>query len=87
MSHVTQCAIISLLLLLVVHSAITAATVELVSIPGNGNFQTCPSQERKNEAIQRVRASVLTFKQNNNLTSPNVVHNLDCGSGEWYPRL
>ena len=81
MSQFTHCTI---LLLLVVHSAITAATVELVSIPGNTNSRTCPSQERKNEAIQQVRASILAFKQNNNLTSQNVVYNLNCGSGEWY---
>ena len=73
MSQFTHCTI---LLLLVVHSAITAATVELVSIPGNTNTRTCPSQEKKNEAIHQVRASILTFKQNNNLTSLNVVYNL-----------
>ena len=78
----TQCAV---LLLLIVPSAIsTAATVELVSIPGNTNTRTCPSQERKDEAIQHVRDSILTFKQDNNLTSRDVVYNLNCGSGEWH---
>ena len=64
------------ILLLVVYSAI-AATLDVVSIPGNG---ACPAQERREAAIQSIRASVQTTMD----TTPNLADNLNCGSGEWY---
>ena len=59
-------------LLLVVHSAVSA-TLNVVSIPGNG---ICPLQEQKDAAIQNIRAYVQTVIQDHN--------NVNCGAGEWY---
>ena len=75
MSQLTRCTI----LLLVVQSAI-AATVDLVSIPGNGEIGTCLIQEERNAAIQSIRASIRTIVD----TTPELVIRRNCGSGEWY---
>ena len=69
MSQFTQCTV----LLLVVHSAI-AATLNVVSIPGN---EICSIQERKDAAIQNIRAYIETIVENK-------VMDLNCGIGEWY---
>ena len=62
-------------LLLVVYSAIAAA-LDVVTIPGNG---ACPAQERREAAIQSIRASVRTILD----TTPNLAANVICGSGRW----
>ena len=77
MSQITLC----IKLLLIVHSAITA-TVELVTVPGNGKIGTCPLQEKYDEAIQHIRASVLTILKTK--VTPDLTVNLNCGSGLWY---
>ena len=67
MSKLTYCSV--LLLVTVVHSAITAIKLlNVVSIPGN---EVCPLQEKRGEAIQTIRA---TIKQNLEIS-------LNCGSG------
>ena len=65
MSQLTQC----IVLLLAVHSAF-AATLDLVSVPGN---EGCPTQDRRDAAIQSIRDSV----------DKNLVICLNCGSGQW----
>ena len=66
MSQLTRC----IVLLLVVHS-VFAATLDIVSVPGN---EACPTQDRRDAAIQSVRDSV----------DKNLVISLNCGSGQWY---
>ena len=73
MSQIAFC----IVLLLMVHPVIMA-TVELVSIPGNGEAVTCPLRE-KNEAIQRIKTSVLETILNFTIFTCT-----DCGSGLWY---
>ena len=76
MSQLTQ----SVILFLVVNSAFSA-TLGPVILPGNEEMGTCPAQERRDAAIQNIRASVLTIIQNN-LTSPNMtVSPSQCGAG------
>ena len=77
MSQLTFCT----LLLLVVHLAI-AATLDLVSISGNGEIGTCPAQEKRDAAIQNVSDSIRMIIQN--MTTPNLAVSHSCGSGEWY---
>ena len=55
-------------LLLVVHSAI-AATLDPVSLPGNGELGTCLAQERREAVIQNISASIRVIIQNNVATS------------------
>ena len=71
MSHLIQCAVF----LLVVHLAITAI-LKTVVIPEGGEIETCPAQERRNAAIQSIRASV------HDMTASLAV-NINCGAGQW----
>ena len=74
----------SIILLLVVQSAISA-TLDPVTIPGNGETGSCPAQVSRDTAIQNLRASVLTIIQSINLTSPNMARGpSQCGAGQWY---
>ena len=76
MARLIQCAI----LLLVMHSAISA-TVNVISIlPENDETETCPTQEKRDGAIHSTKASVQTVIE----TTPNLAASLNCGSGEWY---
>ena len=68
MSRLTQCTV----LLLVIRSA-TTATIDPVSVSGNGEIGTCLAQEERDAAIQRVRSSVHAIV---------VGHN--CGPGQWH---
>ena len=79
MSRLSQCTI--LFLVYMVYSA-TAATVDPVTIPGNGETGTCPAQEDREAAIQNIRASATMITQNS-LTTPNM-QPINCGSGQWY---
>ena len=63
-----------ILLLLVVRLALTTASVNLESIPRNGENGICPLQGRTDAAIQSIRDSVQIFIQ----TFEN------CGTGQWY---
>ena len=69
-----------IILFLVVQSAISA-TLNPINVPGNGEIGSCPAQERRNEAIQNIRASVRMIIQNN-VTAPHLAPN--CGAGQWY---
>ena len=69
-------------LLFVGQLAITAAAVDLVNIPENGESAAdqgiCPVQESRDAAIQNIRASVDT------ITQKLIVANRNCGPGLWY---
>ena len=78
MSQLTRCSV----LLLLVYSAI-AATLDPVSIPGNGEIGTCPAQESKDAAIQNISASVRMIIQNNMATTDLAISR-NCGAGEWH---
>ena len=75
---------LGIMLLLVAHSAISAATMGPVSIPENGEIGTCPAQESRDMAIQNVRASVLTIIRNNLTSSNMAVSPSQCGARQWY---
>ena len=79
MSQLIFCAV----LLLVVHSAI-AATLDPVSLPGNGEIGTCPTQERREAVIQNISASSVRMIIQNNVTTSNPAISRNCGPGLWH---
>ena len=80
MSQFIYCAV---LLLLVVHRQLQLYTLDPVSLPGNGETETCPAQEKRDAAIQNISNSVQMIIQNIP-TSPNLAVHLNCGAGQWY---
>ena len=75
MSQLTQCTI----LLLVVHLAVMATTIDLVSVPGNGETGICLAKEERDAAIQNVSTLVCTIVDN----TPNLAASVYCGAGQW----
>ena len=70
MFQLTQCTI----LLLVVHSAVVATTIDLVSVPGNGETGICLAKEERDPAIQNVSTLVRTIVDN----TPNHAVSINC---------
>ena len=63
-----------------VHSAIVATTIDLVSVPGNGETGICQAKEERDAAIQNVSTLVRTIVDK----SPNLAVSINCGVGLWY---
>ena len=80
---VSQLALYAVLLLMM-HSAVIA-TLNPVSVPGNGKVETCPAQESRDAVIQNISSSVETILQTK-LTTQNltVAVSSNCGAGQWY---
>ena len=78
MLRLTQCSV----LLLVLHSVISA-TLNVVIIPEDDTCsnETCPLQEKRDLAIQGVRASVQTAMEI--LITQGLEVSPSCGSGQW----
>ena len=72
MSWLIQCAVV----LLIVQSAVSA---KLDPVQIHGDEETCPLQEKRDLAIQNIKASIQTILRNN--FSPPVS---PCGSVEWH---
>ena len=80
MLRLTQCSI----LLLVLHS-VMSATLNVVTIPeGDESNETCPLQEKRDVAIQGVRASVQTAIETLLTQGLELEVSSSCGSGQWY---
>ena len=79
MPWLIQCTV----LLLVLH-LVMPATLSVVTIPeGDDNNETCPLQEKRDLAIQGVRASVQTAIETLLTQGLELEVSASCGSGLW----
>ncbi len=79
MLWLTQCTV----LLLVLHS-VMSATLNPVTIPKEDSSEICPLQEKRDVAIQGIRASVQTVIQMLATQGLETEVNPSCGSGLWH---
>ena len=69
-----------LLQILVVHLTTSAATLNPVSLPGNGELlRTCPLQETRDTVIESISTSVLST-----LSAAQDLFSFNCGPGLWH---
>ncbi len=79
MPRLSQCTV----LLLVLHS-VMSATLNPVTIPKDNSSEICPLQEKRDVAIQGIRASVQTIIEMLATQGLETEVNRSCGSGLWH---
>ena len=86
MSPLTTLTIISLLMVKLQPTNIAA--LKLVTIPGSRGDGTCPSKEKRDNAIQNITASVQAILQDKysteNTADSNQSLSIYCGEGQWH---